>query len=83
MQILDTDSNTSINCCLLEALLCTGFFSIPGVDLEPGFCVRPRALMTSTSNWPFLSTIPIWMSPERKKKEAHILEKQYSAGDKV
>lgn len=39
--------------------------------------------MTSTSNWPFLSTIPIWMSPEREKKEAHILEKQYSTVDKV
>lgn len=37
--------------------------SLPGVDLEPGFCVRLRALITSTSNWPFLSSIPICMSP--------------------
>lgn len=36
---------------------------LPGVDLEPGFCVRLRALITSTSNWPFLSSIPICISP--------------------
>lgn len=35
----------------------------PGRDLEPGFCTSPRALMTSTSSWPFFSIIPIWMSP--------------------
>lgn len=43
-------------------------FPLPGVDLEPGFCVRPRALMTSTSNWPFLSTMPIWISPEGEER---------------
>lgn len=68
MYMIDTDSSTSTSYSLLEALLCT-VFSIPGVDLDPGFCVRPRALMTSTSNWPFLSTIPIWISPEREKKK--------------
>lgn len=39
---------------------------LPGVDFEPGFCVRPRALITSTSSCPFLSTMPICMSPETK-----------------
>lgn len=46
---------------------CESFWSkllpLPGVDLEPGFCVRLRALITSTSNWPFLSSIPICISP--------------------
>lgn len=69
----------SYSCFLF--LYCFFFFALPGVDLEPGFCVSPRALITSTSNWPFLSTIPIWMSPEREKKEAHISEKQHSRGD--
>ena len=36
---------------------------LPGRDLEPGLGVRPRALITSTSSWPFLSIRPIWTSP--------------------
>lgn len=32
---------------------------VPGRDLEPGLGVRPRALITSTSSWPFLSINPI------------------------
>ena len=36
---------------------------LPGRDLEPGFGVRPLALITSTSSWPFLSIKPIWTSP--------------------
>lgn len=36
---------------------------LPGSVLEPGFTTRPRARMISTSNCPFLSIIPTWMSP--------------------
>lgn len=40
----------------------------PGRDLEPGLEVRPRARITSTSSWPFLSIRPIWTSPAHKDK---------------
>lgn len=52
----------TLSFCLCKILL-SKHLSLPGVDFEPGFCVRLRALMTSTSNWPFLSSIPICISP--------------------
>lgn len=42
---------------------------VPGRDLEPGLGVRPRALITSTSSWPFLSIKPIWTSPAGDKPD--------------
>lgn len=41
---------------------------LPGRDFDPGFCTRPRALITSTSSWPFFSIIPIWISPVKQRK---------------
>lgn len=61
--------NRMTSSCIRRNLAFTVSFSdlnkcaLPGRDLEPGFGVRPRALITSTSSWPFLSIKPIWTSP--------------------
>lgn len=49
----------SLTCLKFSWSVCV----VPGRDLEPGLGVRPRALITSTSSWPFLSIKPIWTSP--------------------
>lgn len=45
------------------------FLFLPGSVLEPGFTTRPRARMISTSNCPFLSIMPTWMSPNDAGEE--------------
>lgn len=58
---------------------------LPGSVLEPGFTTRPRARMISTSNCPFLSIIPTWMSPGgtqgRKQEEGGMFVPKNLASD--